>query len=250
MRIEVAFTPAEHAMAALEERTAIVVDVLRASTTIVEALAAGASAVVPVAEVAEALALAGPGTVVGGERGGVRVEGFALGNSPREYTAEAVAGRRVVLCTTNGTRALAGAAGRGAARVLVGAFTNLKAVVEAVAADGRDVTVLCAGTEGAFSLEDAACAGAIAAALSYRRGDVAVRTDAAVAAEALFRANRDSLIRLLASGAHGRALVDLGFGGDIEVCAALNRRTVVPGLAAGEGGRVTLIGLGGPGRRG
>ncbi|HEX7127625.1 MAG TPA: 2-phosphosulfolactate phosphatase [Thermodesulfobacteriota bacterium] len=247
MRIDVLFTPAEFAEPALAGRTAIVVDVLRASTTIVEALGAGAREVLPVADVAEALGLAGSGgatgdlAIVGGERGGLRCEGFDLGNSPREYTPETVRGRRVVLCTTNGTRAIVAAAACGAAEVLVGAFTNLKAVVDAAARAGRDVTVLCAGSEGRFSLEDAVCAGGLVGGLAYRLGPAADRSDAASAAETLFRAHRESLVRLFAASTHGRRLVDLGLGDDLPVAAVLNRHAVVPVLEAdGAGGRAVL----------
>lgn len=243
MRIDVLFTPAELTAAALGGRTAIVVDVLRASTTIVEALGAGAREVVPVVEVAEAMALGRQGrepVVVGGERGGLRCEGFTLGNSPREYTVEAVAGRRVILCTTNGTRAIVAAAAGGAAEVLVGAFANLKAVVDAAVRAGRDVAVLCAGSEGQFSLEDAACAGGIVGGLGYRLGPAADRTDAAVAAETLFRAHREGLLRLFTSTAHGRRLVDLGFGDDLALAAVLNRHPVVPVLAREASGYPVL----------
>lgn len=243
--VDVLLTPSDFLPAALAGRTAVVVDVLRASTTIVEALAAGAREVVPVVEVGEARALRGaPGgagrSVVGGERGGLRCEGFDLGNSPAEYTPAAVEGRRVVLCTTNGTRAIAAAAAGGAADVLVGAFTNLKAVVEAAAAGGRDVAVLCAGSEGRFSLEDAACAGGIVGGLVHRLGPDADRTDAAAAAETLFRAHRESLVGLLAATTHGRRLVDLGLGDDLPTAAAINRRPVVPVLTADPGGSPVL----------
>ncbi len=238
MQLDVLFTPAEQAAGLLGGRLVVVVDVLRASTTIVEALAAGAREVVPVGEVAEAEAMAGPGVVVGGERGGLRCEGFDLGNSPREYTAEAVRGRRVVLCTTNGTRAIVTASRAGAAEVLVAGFTNLKHVVGVAAAAGRDVTVLCAGQAGGFSLEDATCAGGLVAGLVYRRGDVVRTSDAARAAATLFRAHREELIRLLTVTDHGRHLVDLGLGDDLPVCARLNSRAVVPHLAEGDGLRV------------
>jgi 2-phosphosulfolactate phosphatase len=247
MRIDVLFTPAEFESARLEGAAAVVIDVLRASTTIVEALAAGASAVVPVVGVEEARALAGPGTLVGGERGGLRCEGFDLGNSPGEYTAESVGGRRVVLCTSNGTRAIAAAAGAGASPVLVAGFVNLKAAVRAAGAAGRDVVAICAGCEGAFSLEDAACAGGVVAGLAYRQGPLATRSDAAVAAETLFRANREQLVRLLGHTAHGRRLVALGLGDDLAVCAELNRRAVVPRLAADPGGGRVLVPLSAPG---
>jgi 2-phosphosulfolactate phosphatase len=177
--------------------------------------------------------------VVGGERGGLPCEGFDLGNSPSEYTTATVSGRRVVLCTTNGTRAIAAAVAGGATETLVGGFANLKAVVVAAAAAGRDVAVLCAGSEGAFSLEDAVCAGGIVGGLAYRRGD-ADRSDAAAAAETLFRVHRDGLLRMLGQAAHGRRLVELGLGDDLPVSAALNRRDLVP-VVTEVAGRPALV---------
>jgi len=147
---------------------AVVIDVLRASTTIITALANGAARVRPMADVAAARASAaalGPGTVLGGERGGVRIDGFDLGNSPAEYARDRVAGRSLVITTTNGTAALA--ACRAAREIVVGAIVNRSAVVAAVrrlaaaAADCDAVHLVCAGTDGAVTAEDVLAAGAI-----------------------------------------------------------------------------------------
>src|SRR5947209_4689500 len=132
---------------------AVVIDVLRATTTMVHALAAGCVCVRPCAEIEEARALAGQmragRVLLGGERGGQPLPGFDLGNSPREYTAKVCKGNTIVLTTTNGTRALLRAAE--AERVLVAAFVNYSAVCEQLRQDARPVHVVCAGTEGEVS---------------------------------------------------------------------------------------------------
>ncbi len=144
----------------------VVIDVLRASTTICQALASGAKAVIPCLEVDEARQAAScyaPGeAVLGGERCGVRIEGFDLGNSPREYTPQTVGGRTVVFTTTNGTSALRQCSQ--ASRVIIGAFVNLSAVcreVQTALAAGGDAHLLCAGTRGEITGEDVLFAGAL-----------------------------------------------------------------------------------------
>ncbi len=150
---------------ALEGGVAIVVDVLRATTVMVHALAAGAKAVVPCGEIDEAIAhrqANPPGSVIlGGEREGLPIEGFDLGNSPAAYTEAVCRDRTVVMTTTNGTRAIL--ASLTAERVLVAAFPNLSATVAAVAAEdrARPVHVVCSGTDGHISLEDSFLAGAL-----------------------------------------------------------------------------------------
>ncbi|HEV3407946.1 MAG TPA: 2-phosphosulfolactate phosphatase, partial [Gaiellaceae bacterium] len=154
MRVHVAFTPAETATAP----TGIVVDVLRATSTIVQALASGYERVLCCAEVEEARALRaarGDG-VLAGERLCVRIPGFDLGNSPREFTNPD--GTTVILTTTNGTRAIVTAAAR-CERVFAGSLLNLDAVVSAAREAGEDVAVICAGVEGEFAMDDAYCAG-------------------------------------------------------------------------------------------
>ena len=168
MRIDVAFTPAEAAAAP----TGIVVDVIRATSTICQALASGYVRVFCTSEVDEARTLRaelGDG-VLGGERKNVRIDGFDLGNSPREYLEPL--GETLVLTTTNGTRAIVTAAAR-CDRVFVGSLLNVSAVVDATREAGDDVVVVCAGVLGALALDDAFVAGRIAAALDCERTDAA-----------------------------------------------------------------------------
>lgn len=160
--LEVALLPQLISPDALAGRGVIVIDVLRATTTITAALAAGAREVMPVAEVATARGLAAqprePQAVLGGERRGVQIEGFDFGNSPREYTPTSVGGRTVIFTTTNGTQAMEHA--RGAKRIWCGAFVNAAAVVRA-AAEEASLVLLCAGTAKNVTREDALLAGCL-----------------------------------------------------------------------------------------
>jgi 2-phosphosulfolactate phosphatase len=205
----------------------VVIDVLRATTVIATALANGAARVIPVAEVTDAFALReriGPATLLGGERRNQRVEGFDLGNSPAEYTPQRVAGATIVITTTNGTRAFARAQGS-ATRLYAAALINAGAVAERVSAETGSIVALCAGTEGRFSLEDWACAGAVALRCAERGVEL---DDAAIAAAELFRAHRSDLYALVASGEHAQLLARAGFADDVRDAAMLDRYDVVP----------------------
>ena len=223
---------------------AVVIDVLRASTTMITALAHGAAGIVPVADVDEARRLAGelgPRVVLGGERGGLRISGFDLGNSPREYTAERVAGQTVVITTTNGTAALH--ASRDAAEIVVGAIVNRRAVAEAVrrlAGDQGVVHLVCAGTDGVVSAEDVLAAGAILDAAAADGRDDAL-DDAAREALAFFRrvaARGDvpaTLVVEFCRSPGGANLVDLGMEADLPAAAAIDSLAVVPRLDRASG---------------
>jgi len=220
VHVHVAFTPDEAAAAP----TGIVIDVIRATSTICQALASGYERVWCAAEVedARALAAAEGGVTLGGERLGVLIEGFDLGNSPREYLT--VRSPTLAMSTTNGTRAIVTAAER-CERVLIASLLNLEAVTEAAQEHGNDVAIFCAGVKGAFALDDTYVAGRIAALLSDDRSDAAeaaVRLAASYgSAEEAFRASRS-----------GRNLINHGpeLEADIPYCARESVLTVVPRL--------------------
>jgi 2-phosphosulfolactate phosphatase len=167
MHVTVGFTPVERVSAPV----GIVIDVLRATSTICQALASGWERVVCVGEIEHAHELRAPGVALAGERGNVRIEGFDFGNSPRELVP-AVEGGTLVLTTTNGTRALLAAAAQ-AETVLVASLLNLAVVVETAWGDA-DVAILCAGVEGGFAIDDAYVAGRIVAALGGEWDDSAI----------------------------------------------------------------------------
>ncbi len=225
---------------------AIVIDLLRASSTISQALAAGAKDIIPCLEVDEArartaaLAATGSRTLLGGEREGVRIEGFDLGNSPSEYQPEVVRGRTIVFTTTNGTRAMNSC--RSASRVLIGSFVNLTAVCEAVAQFGGSCHLVCAGTKGKITREDVLCAGAIVDRLVASGAvDESKQNDQARIARESWRnamgaamgdltKARLALAETLRDTQGGRNLIRLGLERDIVDCAELDALDVVPEL--------------------
>ena len=218
----------------------VVVDVLRATSTIVTALGHGVSYVVARTEVDDAFAAReelerrGEEPVLGGERGGHKVPGFDLGNSPLEYDAARVAGRPLVLCTSNGTAALERC--REASRVFAAAFLNAAATAAAVARGAEPVVLCCAGKEGAPSLEDVCCAGLIA---SYLLGAYAFELDDATALALLsWKEHGGNVGRMLAGCSHGRYLGTLGFERDLEFCGRVDAFNVA---AQREGGK--LVGV-------
>ena len=215
MRVHVAFTPGEAASAPV----GIVVDVLRATSTIAQALASGYERVYSCAEIEEALALRqelGEG-LLGGERNAVQIEGFDVGASPREFVGEPRA-RTVIFSTTNGTRAILQAAAL-CQEVLLGSLLNLDAVAAAARERGKDVEILCAGFQGTFALDDAYCAGRIVQLLG---GEA---TDSSKAAEAIARAWPDAHQGLLARTYGPPRLEE-----DIAFCAQVSVLDVVPRL--------------------
>jgi len=217
----------------------VVVDLLRASTTICQALASGATEVVPFLTVEETLAAAGTdraNVVLGGERGGRPIDGFDLGNSPAEYTPAAVAGRRVLLTTTNGTRALHHA--RRADRIVVGSLVNLTAVVASLR-DAPRVDILCAGTDGVESREDILASGAIVEQLIAPDRTAWQLSAAADAALAAWQSRGNDLVEELRQSPGGRNLVAIGLNADLADCACIDALAVVPELDVSKN-RITL----------
>ncbi len=218
VRVSVMFSPAG---AVVDGPCAVIVDVLRATTTLTVALANGARGVFPTRTPAEALALraARPDTLACGEREGRIVPGFDLGNSPYDYTAERVRGRTLAFASTNGSLAMLAA--RGARRRVLAAFINARAVVEQVRRE-REVVIVCAGKLGRFSLEDAACAGLLLARLETH-GTVAADS-AARLARALAPGDAAEVRALVQGASHARDLAAMGsaYARDLEFCAGLD----------------------------
>jgi 2-phosphosulfolactate phosphatase len=219
-RADVAFLPSE-----LEEaEVAVVVDVLRASSTVTQALAAGYARVHCAPSIEAARSLRGPGRVLAGERHCIRVPDFELGNSPAAIADAAPLATEVVLATTNGTPAIAAAAER-SGLVLVGCLLNLDALLAAIPADAA-VTVVCSGTDGRFALEDAYVAGRIVARLAGER------SDAARAAVCVAGSYGDAL-QPLSESADGQVLRSTGQEADIAWCAQESVLDLVPRVISG-----------------
>lgn len=229
-------TPREFTEESLRGTTSIVVDVLRSSSTIASALVSGAREIIPVMTPAEAGELATKAgrdaTLLCGERDGKRIEGFDLGNSPLEYTAERVAGRTLIFASTNGSPVMVRA--RVSDRVLVGGFNNFSAVIESVVAAGKPVTVLCSGRLEQFAIEDFVCGGKFVAALRKRLRESVTLNDGAKAALVLYEHLDGSLTQVLRESTHGQYLASLGFDADLEYCAQIDSLPVVPTLVEGK----------------
>ncbi len=224
--IDVAFTPAEVRPADV----ALVVDVLRASTTIVAALAAGFERVLCVGDIEGARRLAGPGRELAGERECRPIEGFDYGNSPGELTRAPVP--ELVLCTTNGTPAVLAAA-EVADEVLLASLVNLDAVVRAVP-EGAGIAIVCSGTSGRFALEDAYLAGRLVQRLGGSR------TDAAIAAVQLAGSYADSHAPL-AQSADAKVLRDTGQTADIDFCSRESVFDIVPRVSQTSDGLAVVV---------
>ena len=253
--LNVHYLPTRVEESVLAGSVVIVIDLLRASSTICQALASGAMCVAPFLEIEEAKRAAegfARGEVaLGGERHGQTIEGFDLGNSPLEYTPDAVRGRRVVFTTTNGTRALHHA--RLAKRTLIGCALNRQAMADAVANEPR-IDILCAGTDGAVTGDDILAAGAIvhalvdpdprgeAATLLHFNLDEGAKSSLAQWHDVLEAAQRAGvsaaaqLAEQMRDTPGGRNLLDIGQEADLAACAQLDKLAIVPELdrATGE----------------
>jgi len=213
----------------VRDRTVVVIDVLRACSTIVTALDHGARAVMPVADMAEA------GRIVsnldpdvyrlGGERDGEKIDGYDLGNSPLEYTQDTVETRDIVLNTTNGTRALKQATT--AEHLVAGCFLNADRVVDFVQEVDNQVTIVCAGRQNRLALEDTLCAGLLLARL-WDREEPDVVTDSAHTAFTLYETDRDDLSSALRGANHAERLIQQGYEDDLDYCFRTDTVPVLP----------------------
>jgi 2-phosphosulfolactate phosphatase len=232
MRVGLYVTPDQSDEFSLRDQTVVVVDVLRAGTSIAMALANGAKEIIPVTTVERAVkisgSLFGDHILRGGERHGKMIEGFNLGNSPLEYTEERVKGKAIIFSTTNGSRAIDKA--RFAREVAICAFVNISAVARFLSSLKRDFHVICSGNDGLFSMEDTVCAGMLVHKLGERKDLSLVLSDGASAALALFKSFGRSSTKMIKGSEHGQYLAQIGFADDLDVCASVDLLDVVPQL--------------------
>ena len=239
MQLDISLLPQEAVNR--ENKCIIVLDILRASSTIVTAFEAGCKSVIPVASVEEARQLKdeNPAMLLCGERNGLPPQGFDLGNSPVEYTAQTVSGKDIILTTSNGTRAILGAERN--STVLIGSFLNFNAVLEKALSMGRDILIQCAGTDGAFSLEDTFAAALFIDAFNRRVCNLNIGDGARWALYALkgmapgantSEFGKREIQTILRNSAHGKRLTAAGFDGDLTFCARKDTTGVVPHLNA------------------
>ena len=234
MKIEVFFSPSQIDDLSLRDKNVVVIDVLRASTTVITALHNSAREIIPVNTIESAVKVSGNlfGDVVlrGGERNGKMIEGFNLGNSPFDYTPEAVKGKSIIFYTTNGAPTMWKA--RYAKNLLVAGFVNINAVVNRIKEIKEDIFILCAGKQTQFCIEDAVCAGMIIKELMDDEETEIDFNDSAVAAVALYKNVSKNLLKMTRTCDHGKYLIEIGFEKDLEFCTTVNMFEVVPELSA------------------
>ncbi|MDP2360343.1 MAG: 2-phosphosulfolactate phosphatase [bacterium] len=224
----------------LRDGAVVLIDVLRSTTSICHAMAAGCQRIIPVADLGEATqrieTLGRASLLLGGERDSRRIAGFDLGNSPGEYDDPRLRGANLVMLTSNGTAALARL--RHLRAVAVAAFVNLERAARWLAGGGGRATIVCAGHHGRFCLEDAVCAGLLVQRIQdLRRGEPMQLSDAARVGLVLAAQWGGDLPACLAEAAHGRALAEAGFAADLELCARRDAFDILP-IQAGE--QITL----------
>jgi len=233
MHLDIQLLPVKPSQESLHGRSVVVIDVLRATSVMVQAFSQGLEELFPVPTVEEALELRErfgfETTLLGGERGGKQIEGFHFGNSPREYTADRVKGRRLIMTTTNGTKAFHSVTG--GAEILVGSFFNALAVADRVLSSGRDLLIYPSGNYGKFSLEDTVCGGLLIDLIMVRepkeRGTIDL-SDAAFSARVLYQRFEKNLLDAFYLSSHGRYLASIGLEEDLPYCAQRNITDVVP----------------------
>ena len=227
--IEVCLTPELIHQHDLKGKLVVVVDVFRATSCIVTGLANGVKAIRPVGEVEEAKTWGKKDYLMAGERGGIKVPEFDMGNSPFEYQSEQVKGKKLVISTTNGSQAVLKS--EGAEEIIVGAFLNLESVAEYVLQSKSDVLIHCAGWKGTPNLEDSLFAGALIDECAEEMKPIG---DAALVVHQLYIGNHENLFGIAKQSSHAERLAGFGIEEDLEFCMAESEYQVVPRLVDGE----------------
>lgn len=210
----------------IDDKVVVVIDVLRATTTMCVALDQGATQVIPVETLEDCLAYKGNDDyILAGERNGRKVEGFHFGNSPFEFMNGVVKGKILVLTTTNGTRAIR--LTRHAHQVVIGGFINFSALAKWIISEGKDTLLLCSGWRDKFNLEDTIFAGAF---VHHTKEHFLVDSDSAFAAEKLYLNSRKNLFHFVKQSSHYRRLAHLGVVNDVKYCLRPDLTSVVPVL--------------------
>ncbi len=226
--VEVCLSPALMPCYNLQGKTAVVIDVLRATSAMAAALANGVTAIRPVATVEECREWVAKGYIGAAEREGQVVAGFEIGNSPLAFIKAGYRDQHVALTTTNGTKAMHLA--NAAAEIIAGAFVNLEAIVKYLNKGNRSVVLVCAGWKDNFNLEDTLFAGAVVHALS---ADFQYADDASLVALDLYRQHGSNLMGCIAHSSHFKRLARLGIEDDIRFCMQTNQFDLVPVLKDG-----------------
>lgn len=223
LKVEVCLSPALLPLYQLENSVVVVIDIFRATSSICYGIENGVEAIIPVSKIEECAAYHGTGHLLAAERNGEVVEGFDFGNSPFAYSPEKVAGKTVVLTTTNGTHAIQ--LSRNAKRIVIGSFLNLSALSQWLIEEKENILLVCAGWKNNFNLEDTAFAGAV---VNKLKSDRYLLDDAAIAAEDLYLQAQSDLSGFLSRSSHSERLKRLGIEEDIAFCLNIDLTTAIP----------------------
>lgn len=223
--IEVCFSPHSFPLYPHENSIVVVIDVLRATSSICAALHSGVERILPVASVHEAKKYQSKGFLCAAERQAQKVDGFDLGNSPSEYRDPKLKGKIIVFTTTNGTQAIRAA--REAYRIVIGSFLNLAALCEWLSQQHKNIILLCAGWKDFFNLEDTLCAGAIAHTLD-KTNLFETNYDSTLASKALYELAQKDILQFMENSSHFKRLEKLNLSDDVKYCLTLDLAPVVP----------------------
>jgi 2-phosphosulfolactate phosphatase len=227
--IEVCLTPALWYQFDYAEKNVIVIDIIRATSTITAALHHGVKRMIPVETVEEAESYLAKGYLVAGERDGYKIPHFQFGNSPYEFMGEEVRGKEIIHTTTNGTRCVL--MSKGAHNIVAGSFLNLESIVEWIKAENRDTILFCAGWKDHYNMEDALYAGSVVRALSDH---YQILDDATLSTKMMYRYIRANMLRSVKQAQHFKRLSKLGIEKDIKFCMSNHKYDIIP-IYDGEG---------------
>jgi len=229
MKINVVLSPTSVDELHFSGKTTVVVDILRATTSILTALMNGAKEIVPVGSVEFAMKASsnmfGGQTLICGERNAKKIDGFNLGNSPLEFVPEVIGGKSLVFFTTNGTKAIVKA--KYSNEVIIGSFLNLSAIAKYLVELNKPFEILCSGRNNSFSLEDTVFAGKLISEITSLIPDVEL-SDSGLASVAIAKTFGKNLKKMFTESAHGKFLKENGFEEDLKYCAKLNVTTQIP----------------------
>jgi 2-phosphosulfolactate phosphatase len=222
-KIDVCLSPDLMHLYKTDDRTVVIVDILRATSCMTTAFAHGIQSITPFASLEDCLSMKSLGYLTSGERDGKKVDGFDLGNSPFEYMSEKLKGQKIAFTTTNGTQAIAKSIG--AREIVIGSFLNLTALANYLKKGKNDILVVCAGWKGRFNLEDTLFAGALIEALNHT---VVLECDAPQACLHLYMISKSDMMEFLKEASHIKRLTNLKIVEDINFCLTIDKYEVVP----------------------
>ena len=226
--IDVCLSPELMHLYDLQDRTVVVVDILRATSCMVTAFAHGVESITPFADLNACRVMKTKGYITSGERDGKMVDGFDKGNSPFEYTGDDIKGKKIAFTTTNGTQAIEKA--KGAKKIIIGSFLNLSSIVKYLLFGENNVLIVCAGWKGKVNLEDTLFAGAV---MEKLKNHIEPDCDAPLAAQHLYNLAKDDMVKFLSNSSHVKRLNRLNIQKDIDYCLTLDEYQIVPTLVQG-----------------